>query len=101
MRAAGGPPGAQGDRGNSQGKRNIGVGGRSLDASAVAEVIATAGEGLAAVWLEAEDLDQMVRALTAAGIAFSGPRLEDGRRILEVDYRAANMVALFIFDRRV
>jgi hypothetical protein len=74
---------------------------RLRSGSAVAEVIATAGEGLAAVWLEAEDLDQMVRALTAAGIAFSGPRLEDGRRILEVDYRAANMVALFIFDRRV
>jgi hypothetical protein len=74
---------------------------RLRSGSAVAEVIATAGEGLAAVWLEADDLDQMVRALTAAGIAFSGPRIEDGRRVLEVDYKAANMVTLFIFDRRV
>jgi hypothetical protein len=73
---------------------------RLRSGAAVADVIATAGEGLAAVWLEAGDLDQVVVALTADGTAFTGPRVEDGRRILEVDSKAANMVALFIFDRR-
>jgi hypothetical protein len=73
---------------------------RLRSGGAVADVIATAGEGLAAVWLEAEDLDQVVTALNAAGIGFSAPRLEHGRRILEVDSKAANMVPLVIFDRR-
>jgi hypothetical protein len=73
---------------------------RLRSGAAVADVIATAGEGLGAVWLEADDLDQVVVALTADGTAFTGPRVEDGRRILEVDSKAANMVALFIFDRR-
>jgi Glyoxalase/Bleomycin resistance protein/Dioxygenase superfamily len=67
----------------------------------VAEVIATTGEGLAAVWLEAEDVGEVAAALKAAGIAFVAPRIEGDRRILEVDAKAANMVPLLIFDRRV
>jgi hypothetical protein len=68
--------------------------------AAAADVIASAGEGLAAVWLEAEDVDQVADALRRADLAFSTPRREDDRRVLAVDPRVANMVPLFIFDRR-
>ena len=74
---------------------------RLRSGAAVADVISTSGEGLAAVWLEAEDVDQVATALRSAGIAFSPPHVEEGRRILEVDLKAANMVPLLIFDRRV
>ncbi|HXZ87460.1 MAG TPA: VOC family protein [Candidatus Binataceae bacterium] len=68
---------------------------------AVADAIAASGEGLAAIWLEAEDVDQVATALRSAGIAFSAPRMEEGRRVLGIDPKATNMVPLFIFDRRV
>ena len=68
---------------------------------AVADVIASTGEGLAAIWLEAAHLDEVARSLTRAGLSFSSARIENGRRVLAVDPAAANMVRLFIFDRRV
>jgi predicted enzyme related to lactoylglutathione lyase len=68
--------------------------------AAAADVIAAAGEGLAAVWLEANDVGQVADALRKAGLAFSPMRKEDGRRVLAVDPKAAGMVPLFIFDRR-
>jgi len=68
--------------------------------AAAADVIASAGEGLAAVWLEADDVEQVAGALRKAGLAFSPVRKEDGRRVLAVDPKAASMVPLFIFDRR-
>jgi hypothetical protein len=65
-----------------------------------AEIIAANGEGLAAVWLEADNVDEVGAAFDRAGLARQPVRVEDGRRILEVDPRVANMVPLFIFDRR-
>jgi hypothetical protein len=62
--------------------------------------IAANGEGLAAVWLEADDLDEVVAALDRAALAHRPIRHEGDRRVLEVDPKAANVVPLFIFDRR-
>ena len=67
---------------------------------AAAEFVAANGEGLAAVWLEADDVDQVAGALDRAGLAHRPVRSEAGRRILEVDPKSANMVALYLFDRR-
>lgn len=69
----------------------------SADAAAF---IAANGEGLAAVWLEADDVDEVGAALDRASLAHRPIRREGDRRILEVDPKAANMVPLFIFDRR-
>jgi hypothetical protein len=57
-------------------------------------------EGMAALWLEADDLDQVVAALEQAGITSTPPRREDGRRILTIDPKFASQVPLFIFDRK-
>jgi predicted enzyme related to lactoylglutathione lyase len=65
-----------------------------------AEMIGVNGEGLAAVWLEADNVDEVNAAFDRAGLARHPMRLEGGRRILEVDPKVANMVPLFIFDRR-
>jgi len=65
-----------------------------------APLIAANGEGLAAVWLEANDVDEVVAALDQAALAHRPIRLEGDRRVIEVDPKAANMVPLFIFDRR-
>ena len=62
--------------------------------------IAANGEGLAAVWLEADNVDEVGSALDRASLAHRPIRREGDRRILEVDPKAANMVPLFIFDRR-
>jgi predicted enzyme related to lactoylglutathione lyase len=67
---------------------------------AAAGFIEANGEGLAAIWLESDDVDAVAAALVRAGLAHRPVRREAGRRILEVDPRAANMVPLFIFDRR-
>ncbi|HXR25734.1 MAG TPA: VOC family protein [Candidatus Binataceae bacterium] len=65
-----------------------------------ASFIAANGEGLAAVWLEADNVDEVGAAFDLASLAHRPIRLEGDRRILEVDPKAANMVPLFIFDRR-
>jgi hypothetical protein len=67
---------------------------------AVADVIGSSGEGLAAIWLEAEDVEEVAAALKEAGIAFDRVASDEGRRVLALDAAAANMVPLFIFDRR-
>ena len=67
--------------------------------AAVADVISSSGEGLAAVWLEADDVEEVAQQLKAAQIAVSPIRLEGDRRLIEVNSRSANMVTLFIFDR--
>lgn len=58
------------------------------------------GEGLAALWLEADDVEPIAAALDRSGLAHRPVRREDDRRVLEVDAAAANMVPLFIFDHR-
>jgi predicted enzyme related to lactoylglutathione lyase len=69
--------------------------------AAVAEMIAAAGEGLAALWLEADNVQRVAEAFDLAGLAHQPIRSEGGRRVLAIDPKAANMVPLFIFDRRV
>jgi hypothetical protein len=68
--------------------------------AAAADFIAANGEGLAAVWLEADNVETVAAALDRARLAHRPVRRESDRRILEVDPKSANMVALFIFDRR-
>jgi hypothetical protein len=68
--------------------------------AAVSDFIAANGEGLAAVWLEADDVDAVAAALDRVGLARHPVRRDGDRRILEVDPKVANMVPLFIFDRR-
>jgi predicted enzyme related to lactoylglutathione lyase len=67
---------------------------------AAADVIAATGEGLAAIWLEADDLDSVAAALKRAAVVFAPIRREGDRRVLAVDPKSANMVPLFIFDRK-
>lgn len=64
------------------------------------QATAGAAEGMTGLWLEAEDIDEVARALGRAGVAHSPVRREGGRRVLDVDASAANAVPLFIFDRK-
>jgi predicted enzyme related to lactoylglutathione lyase len=68
--------------------------------AAAGDFITANGEGLAAIWLEADDVNTVAAALDRAGLAHCSVRREADRRVLEVDPKAANMVPLFIFDRR-
>ncbi len=62
--------------------------------------LASAGEGMIALWLEADDLDQVAAAFKEAGLPAGPIRREAGRRVLAVDPKLANEVPLFIFDRK-
>jgi predicted enzyme related to lactoylglutathione lyase len=62
--------------------------------------IEASGEGMLALWLEADDVDDVVAALQRAGLAAGPLRVESGRRILAIDPKLANQVPLFIFDRK-
>jgi catechol 2,3-dioxygenase-like lactoylglutathione lyase family enzyme len=62
--------------------------------------VAQSGEGMAALWLEAEDLDQVVASLERAGVNSPPIRKEDGRRVLAIDPSVSSQVPLFIFDRK-
>lgn len=66
----------------------------------VSDLIASTGEGLAALWLEADDVEAVAAALHKAGAKFEPIRVEHDRRILAIDPRSANMVPLYIFDRK-
>ena len=68
--------------------------------AAAAETIAASGEGLAAIWLEAEDIDAVAAALLRGGISFTPAQRIGDRRVIAVDPKAANMTPLYIFDRR-
>jgi hypothetical protein len=61
---------------------------------------AASSEGMIGLWLEAEDVEQVVAEFRAAGLDAGAIRLETGRRILTIDPRLANQVPLFIFDRK-
>jgi hypothetical protein len=72
-----------------------------------AEILLVAGggidassEGMIGLWLEAEDVDQVLANFRAAGLDAGPIRRESGRRILAIDPKLANMVPLFIFDRK-
>ena len=73
---------------------------RLRSGAAATDLIATTGEGLAAIWLEAEDLETVAATLRKVGVAVAPIRREGDRRVLAVDPKAANMVPLFIFDRK-
>ncbi|MGH7814620.1 MAG: VOC family protein [Candidatus Binataceae bacterium] len=62
--------------------------------------LATTGEGMIGLWLEADDVESVAAALKRAGIEAGAFRKESGRRILAVDPKFANQVPLFIFDRK-
>jgi len=62
--------------------------------------LAPGGEGVAALWLEADDVAAVARALENAGLKSEPIRKQGGRRVLAVDPRASNQVPLFIFDRK-
>ncbi len=56
--------------------------------------------GMRALWLEADDVAALAQRLDAAGVARQPIRIEQGRRVLEIDPVAAGNVALFIFDQK-
>ncbi|HVA80918.1 MAG TPA: VOC family protein [Candidatus Binataceae bacterium] len=67
----------------------------------VAGQIAAGGEGMYALWLEADDLEAVAAAMLRAGLDPGAIRVESGRRVLAVDPKLANQVPLFIFDRKL
>lgn len=73
---------------------------RLASGASAADAIKANGEGMFGLWLEAENLDQVVAALKRAGIASGAMKKEAGERVLAVDPKVANQVPLFIFDRR-
>ncbi len=68
--------------------------------AAVADLITSTGEGLAAVWLETDDVEKTAARLGQAGVKYAPIRTEGDRRILGVEPASANMVSLYIFDRK-
>jgi predicted enzyme related to lactoylglutathione lyase len=79
------------------------VGGAEIRLASGAEVAAQiekTGEGMIALWLEADNVDEVAAALRNAGIDVPAIRRDGGRRIIAVDAKVAHQVPLFIFDRR-
>jgi predicted enzyme related to lactoylglutathione lyase len=66
----------------------------------VALQIEKTGEGMIALWLETDNVDDIAAALSRAGIDAGAVRRERGRRIIAVDPKFAHQVPLFIFDRK-
>ena len=62
--------------------------------------IDSSNEGMIGLWLEADDVDQVVANFHIAGLDAGGIEIESGRRILKIDPKFANQVPLFIFDRK-
>lgn len=73
---------------------------RLLSGTHAAATIARIGEGMAALWLEAEDVEEVARALESAGVKPEPVRRQEGRRVLPIDRQVTNGVPLFIFDRK-
>ncbi len=65
-----------------------------------AEALKSTGEGMFGLWLEAEDLDQVVAVLRKAGNEVGEIEKREGRRVLAIDPKIANQVPLFIFDSK-
>ena len=90
-------------RGSSGDSATLKVGGaeiRLVAGAGAASAIAAIGEGLSGLWLEAEDVAQVVAALKNAGFEPPAPKIDQGRRVLALDPKIANQVPLFIFDRK-
>ena len=67
----------------------------------VASAIDSSSEGMIGLWLEAEDVDQVVANFHIAGLDAGTIEIESGRRILTIDPKLTNQVPLYIFDRKV
>jgi hypothetical protein len=66
----------------------------------VATTIDSSSEGMIGLWLEAEDVEQVVANFHLAGLDAGAIQIESGRRILTIDPKFANQVPLYIFDRK-
>lgn len=66
----------------------------------VGGAIESSGEGMTGLWLEADDVDQVVAAFHLAGLDAGTITVEAHRRVLAIDPKVANHVPLFIFDRK-
>lgn len=73
---------------------------RLASGASAADAIKANGEGMFGLWLEADDIDQVVATFKKNGIAAAPLTKDVGRRILAVDPKIANQVPLFIFDRK-
>jgi len=73
---------------------------RLASGAAAGEAIKANGEGMFGVWLEADDLDQVIASFNKAGIDAGAIKKDAGRRVLAIDPKIANQVPLFIFDRK-
>jgi hypothetical protein len=62
--------------------------------------IDSSSEGMIGLWLEADDVGQVIADFRAAGLDAGAIRKESGRRVLAIDPKLANQVPLFIFDRK-
>jgi predicted enzyme related to lactoylglutathione lyase len=67
----------------------------------VGGAVDSSSEGMIGLWLEAEDVDQVIASFHLAGLDAGAVQVESGRRILAIDPKLANQVPLFIFDRKV
>jgi hypothetical protein len=72
---------------------------RLRSGAAVADLLSSSGEGLAAIWLETDDVYKVAETLKKANVAVSPIRVEANRRLLAVNPASANMVPLFIFEK--
>jgi predicted enzyme related to lactoylglutathione lyase len=67
----------------------------------VTGAIDASSEGMVGLWLEADDVDQVVANFHIAGLDAGMIQIESGRRILTIDPKLTNQVPLFIFDRKL
>jgi predicted enzyme related to lactoylglutathione lyase len=82
---------------------SVSIGGaeiRLASGAAAADAIKANGEGMFGLWLEAEDVEQVVASLKKAGVDAGAIRKKAGRRVLSIDPKSANLVPLYIFDRK-
>jgi hypothetical protein len=66
----------------------------------ISGAVEASSEGMVGLWLETDDVDQVIANFRAAGLEAGAIRKESGRRILTIDPKLANQVPLFIFDRQ-
>ena len=71
-----------------------------VSASSASQTLGASEEGMAAIYLEAEDVEGVLRTLKDAGYETGEIKTQGGRRVLAIDPKISNAVPLFIFDRR-
>jgi len=72
----------------------------SAEIRLIGGAIEQSNEGMIGLWLEADDVEQVVAALHLAGLDAGTITVESHRRVLAIDPKIANQVPLFIFDRK-